>query len=184
MLPMTPVPNALLALLSALGALDAAGRREAGRRRQDDATFDAQVEMWERRLSALALDAAPPIVPPDRLWDRIESALDAPPPSAPAVRLDDPGWEPWSEGIETRVLTRDGSGHPHSMLMRLQPGATLQADALGPALGRAVECLVIEGDVQGGRVFGAGEVVATLPVTARSASLLYLRTDGSPVSGQ
>ena len=58
-----------------LGTLDADEQRAAAARVAADPAFRAEVAGWEARLQPLA-DAAPPIVPGPRLFDRIASRID------------------------------------------------------------------------------------------------------------
>ncbi len=57
-----------------LGQLEGAERRAAEARLAADPAFRSAVAEWERRLQPLA-DAAPPVAPPARLFDRIVAAL-------------------------------------------------------------------------------------------------------------
>lgn len=81
---------------------------------------------------------ASPRIPPgikQRLLERVADADD----SHLSIALDDPGWQPWLDGVEIRPLHEaDGV---LSYLLRLAPGATL------PAHRHPIdeECIVLQG---------------------------------------
>lgn len=60
----------------ALGTLDAADRRKAEARMENDPAFREAVIAWQKRLAPLD-DTAAPLVPNPTLWSRIESLIPA-----------------------------------------------------------------------------------------------------------
>jgi hypothetical protein len=66
-----------LAAEYALGALNAAERRQINARRQADASLSAAIDAWERRLAPLN-DAASGVTPPAHLLDAILSRISNP----------------------------------------------------------------------------------------------------------
>lgn len=171
----------LEAMLYALGALSPE-QREALERRRPDASLDALIDSWEQRLVEIALAAAPEVAPPAAIWNSIEVALDSTTTAASddlrVVRFDRGAWEPWSAGLEIKVLTRDPAGAPNGFLMRMEPGAFIPRhvhDCIE-------ECLIIKGDLlheeklltPGDFMIGrSGSVHA--PMTSPSGGLLYVR---------
>jgi hypothetical protein len=170
----------LEAMLHALGALSPQ-QRAALERRRPDAALDALIASWEQRLTEIAIEAAPQIAPPAEVWDRIEAALDRPAQAVEelrVIRFDQAVWEPWSEGLAIKVLTRDRSGAPSGFLMRMEPGAVVPEhvhDCIE-------ECLIVEGDLlHDGRLLTSGDFTIGragglhTPMTSPSGGLLYVR---------
>ena len=73
-LEIDPPDDELLAAELVLGVLDAAARRAAQARVQDDAAFAARVAAWERRLGGL-IDEVAPVGVPDHVWTRVRERL-------------------------------------------------------------------------------------------------------------
>ena len=71
----------LLAGEYVLGTLDPEARARVSAQLEHDASLQAAVEAWQRRLAGLE-SGAKPVDPPAGLWDRIEAALDEPAPGA------------------------------------------------------------------------------------------------------
>lgn len=64
----------LIAAEYVLGVLDATERRELERRLTREPALASEVAFWEERLTGLA-DVVPPVLPPDAVWSRIETAV-------------------------------------------------------------------------------------------------------------
>ena len=132
-------------------------------------------------LVGLALAATPEVEPPAEVWDRIEAALESsqqPAEDLRVIRFHRTAWQPWSGGLDMKVLTRDAAGAPNGFLMRMEPGAFIPEhvhDCIE-------ECLVIEGDLlHEGKLLTAGDFMVGrtgsvhAPMTSPGGGLLYVR---------
>lgn len=135
-------------------------------------------------LELLLLDTAPDAVAPEtaaRIKDRLAKRVAAAPHSAAPQFIDiraGEGWRPLADKAEMKILHDDGA--TRSWLVRLQPGARLDAHAheFGPE-----ECLVIEGELWlNGERFGAGDYQLALRGSAHeqvgtdSGCVLFVRS--------
>ncbi len=139
----------LLAGEYVLGTLDSEARARFSAQLQHDASLQAAVEAWQRRLEGLDSGTAP-VDPPTSLWGRIEAALDEPAPAVSpstgemlTVRGKEGGWLPLAAGIEKKQLHADREAGVECYLLRLAPGARL------PAHDHKIveECIMLEGEM-------------------------------------
>lgn len=173
-------PTRMQPFLFALGALAPDEGAAIAERRLRDAALDHEITQWEERLAPLAL-AVPPRAPSLALWERIDAALDARVAAdAPlrVARFHDTDWEPWSDGLEMKTLTRALDGTPESLLLRMEPGAAIPEHFHD----RIEECLIVHGDlIHAGETLGPGDFTIAprggthAPMTTHTGGLLYVR---------
>lgn len=137
-----------LAALYALGSLDPEAYAVAARRAETDPAFAAEVAAWERRLAPLA-GMMPTGAPSDDLLARIEARLDASvDPASRTIRTDEGRWRDFAPGIRMKILSFDRERNRQTVLLDVQPGATLE----GHPHDDDEELFMISGDLTVGNV--------------------------------
>lgn len=99
---------------------------------------------------------APPVVPSPDLFSRIAAAagITADLPGQYVCRSGDGVWQPLRDGIDMRVLYPGGPGERRTVLLRMQPGSTVEPHHHHSD----EECYVLEGEVRmGGLSFARGD---------------------------
>jgi anti-sigma factor ChrR (cupin superfamily) len=116
-----------------MGALSADERAAVERDAARDPALAAEIAKLNSDLAPLLLDA-PEVEPPADMFDRIKAAIaasGAPTASGPAgsrtVRAGEGQWEPFSPGIERKVLSFDRARKRVTLLIRAQAGAEFPA---------------------------------------------------------
>ena len=127
----------------ALGTLQGQERRAFEERLEREARLRTALAEWQERLMPLD-ENADLTDPPDRLLGDIEAKIDSlGPRQATTVRADSGTWREIHPGVAVKLLYRDGASGGKSLLLRLEPGATLPAHDHSSV----EECMIIEGDM-------------------------------------
>ena len=168
----------VLAAEYVLGTLEADAREQFARDLAGDATLQALVADWERRLSTLD-EAVAPVEPREELWHAIEAGLDEGGlPGTVTLRAAEGEWKPYRAGLEKKLLYLDRDAGMQTFLMRFTPGARLT----GHGHAALEECFVIEGDLSIGELrLNPGDFHAVLPgsphpdLTSKNGAVVYVR---------
>jgi quercetin dioxygenase-like cupin family protein len=110
----------------------------------------------------------------------LERARDRAPDGTVTLRVADSGWTTLNDLVQIRVLRRDEARNDQTILIRMQPGAVIEAHPHT----MEEECYVIEGEIEVGEHFvRQGDMHVARPGTAhqrilsRSGALLLVRTE-------
>jgi len=174
----------LLAGEYVLGTMDSEAREHFAAQLEQDASLQAAVEAWQRRLAGLDAGAKP-VDPPAGLWDRIEAALDQAPASASptqgallTIHAGDGDWVSLVDGVEKKVLHVDHEAGFECYLLKLAPGARLPAHQHK----MVEECIMLEGESWVGDLrLTAGDFHLALPnsshpeIYSETGSIAYIR---------
>jgi len=137
-----------IAALAALGMLKPAEAAQASR---------TEVRKLEEAVASLA-EVVQPVAPPPGLKDRLLQRVEAYEQLRPLadVRRNEGGWQSAFPGVDVRTLFRDRATGQSTVLLRMEPGATIPPHSHGAA----EQCLVLEGDIRWGAIaYEAGDFV-------------------------
>jgi quercetin dioxygenase-like cupin family protein len=127
-----------------LGLLSPGERDAVAREAETDPALAREIAYWNSRLSPLNGDAE--VAPPADMFDRIEAAIAArsqPLPGTLTIRAADGVWETIGNGVERKMLWREGPNGRITFLVRMAPGARFDAHTHADD----EECYVVSGDV-------------------------------------
>jgi anti-sigma factor ChrR (cupin superfamily) len=115
-----------------------------------------------------------------RILRRIEEQA---PPGTATSRASDMKWVPAGPGVEVKVLRIDRDRNDQTVLIRMQPGATV----VGHRHTQEEECLVLEGEIFiGNHRLGEGDMhvarpgAVHAPIRAPRGALLMIRSEMPP----
>jgi quercetin dioxygenase-like cupin family protein len=145
-----------------------------------ESAFKTAAALWDKRLAEAgdALDAAEPS---PNVWDRISARIDAIVAARDTLTIpaDHGHWETFAPGVRRKLLHVDAEGGWQSLLLRIDPGASVPAHA-HPIL---EECLVLEGAFElDGETVGKGDLHLAFAghdhgeIASATGALLYIRT--------
>lgn len=135
-------------------------------------------------LQALAASLQP-IPPPPALKAKILQRVrsQAAPTRLLTLRADDGDWVPFVPGVEMKMLFEDPARRSRSLLIRMQPGATVP----GHPHPDHEECLVLDGEISiGDLTVRAGDYhlapkgLSHPAITSRTGALLFVRAGYEP----
>lgn len=127
-----------------LGLLSAEQRAALARAAAADPALADEIAAWNLRLSPLA--TAGNVEPPPDMFARIQAAIASHSQGEPkpiTVRADDGAWETLGDGVERKMLWGAGPNGRVTFLVRVAPGATIQAHEHTDD----EECYVVSGDL-------------------------------------
>jgi quercetin dioxygenase-like cupin family protein len=151
-----------LAAAYALGVLEWEEADSAALRTQKDKLFAEETLVWSERfarLTPLPENGAPP---PAGAWQAIAARTGS---QSQSRRNNEGVWLPIGERVTMKMLMVDPPSGRRTVLLRLLPGAALEAHYHQDF----EECLVLEGEVEiDGETFGVGDYFAAAAWTTHS----------------
>jgi quercetin dioxygenase-like cupin family protein len=132
-----------------LGLLSAEQRAALTRAAAADPALADEIAAWNLRLSPLATTGN--VEPPPDMFARIQAAIASqsqPEPTPITIRADEGAWETLGDGVERKMLWGAGPNRRVAFLVRVAPGATIQAHEHADD----EECYVVSGDLTFGKL--------------------------------
>lgn len=134
--------------------------------------------------AAIGMGLAPAVLESERhsrLRERILGRLrDAAPAGTSTLRAAGPGWQPLDDRVQIRVLRRDVVAGNQTVLIRMLPGAVIDAHAHA----QEEECFVLSGEIEiGAHSLRAGDMHVARPgsehepIRSRAGALLLIRSE-------